>query len=311
MTGRIVRGLAGVERVPSALAIGFFDGVHVGHQALIQRAVARAEERGLRSIALTFDPHPMAVLRPERAPRLLMTAERRAQILRDECGVDLVVLLPFDAERARQTAEAFEHDVIYDLLDARVVVVGDNFRFGAQAAGDTQTLEDLCEPRGVDVEVLDLVRSMDGVQVSSTAIRRALTEDGDVAWAGLALGRPYAIEGTVVHGDQRGRTIGFPTANVEVSPERLVPARGVYAGWAFVEGERTAMVTNIGTRPTFDGDGTTIEVHLLDVARDLYDLEVEAVFVDRIRDEVRFGSVDELVAQIGRDVETARRLLRP
>lgn len=309
MTGRITHGLADVEPTPSAVTLGFFDGVHTGHRATVGRAVVAAAERGLRAVAMTFDPHPLVVLKgPEHAPRLLCSARRRAELLLD-CGVDLVVVLPFDETRARQPHADFEGEVLERTLRARHVVVGENFTYGHRARGSVTTLRSWADAHGARLHVQRLVRAMDGATVSSSEIRRRLAVDGDVTWARAALGRPFALSGPVVAGEGRGRTIGFPTANVAIDDRLLVPAHGVYAGWVSAGGARSPMVANIGSRPTFAGTGTSVEVHLLADGRDLYGQTVVAELEHRLRRELRFDGVDDLVAQIDRDVMRARELL--
>lgn len=294
---------------PSVVTIGFFDGVHRGHQAIVDRAVRDAEERGIPAVAVTFDRHPMEVVRPGAVPDLLMTHERRVHTLAGT-GVDGVAVLPFDQELSRLPPEAFVDQILVDGLDVREVVVGANFRFGHKAAGDTGTLQELGRERGFDVVAVDLLE-LDGGPVSSTAIRDAVAE-GDVAWARRALGRPFLLEGPVVRGEGRGREIGVPTANIEVSDALRLPANGIYAGWAQIEddADRWPAATNVGVRPTFDGQTVTVEAHLLDFDADLYGRHVAVSFTHRIRDEERFDSVDELIDAMRADIEQARQLLR-
>lgn len=304
----VSRSLDDAPGGPSVVTIGFFDGVHLGHQAIVGRAVEDAAERGMRAVAVTFDRHPTEVVRPEARPALLMTSERRIATLADT-GVDRVVVLPFTEELSRLSPEAFVVEVLVDGLSAREVVVGDNFRFGHRAAGDTGTLRELGERHGYEVVTVDLV-ALDGAPVSSTAVRQRLA-DGDVAWAARALGRPHVLDGTVVPGDGRGRAIGVPTANVAVSDRLRLPANGIYAGFVGIDGEpaRRPAATSVGVRPTFDGDTVTVEAHLLDFDGDLYGRRLAVSFTHRLRDEERFDTVDELVAAIRSDIEQARRLL--
>ena len=304
----VTHGLDGVDAAPSVVTIGFFDGVHRGHQAIIGRAAEEARERGLRSVVVTFDRHPMEVVRPGSQPRYLQTLDRRAQRLAEQ-DVDLVVVLPFTEDFSELQPEAFVETVLAGALQARRVVVGANFRFGHRAAGDVTTLTERGAVHGFDAEAVALV-DLDGAPISSTEIREHL-ERGDVEWAARALGRPFAVEGPVVHGDGRGRSIGIPTANVEVDDRMQVPAGGVYAGRACVVGgaEEWPCVINIGTRPTFSGTTVSVEAHLLDAEPDLYGEHLEVAFEVRLRDERRFDGPDELVAQIHRDIETARARL--
>ncbi len=302
----VVRGLEAVGHEPSVVTIGNFDGVHRGHQVLLRRAVALAERNGARSVAVTFDPHPAVLLRADAAPPRLQTLEDRVATLA-AAGLDTVLVLPFTRELASSTPAAFVAEVLAGSLAAVRVVVGTNFRFGAKAAGDVVTLLELGEQHGFAPEAVTLLE-MDGRRISSSAIREHL-QDGDLAWATVALGRPYQLGGIVVRGDGRGRGIGFPTANLALDPDLVVPATGVYAGHALLDGSWVPAVTNVGLRPTFDGTTRTVEVHLLDVDRDLYGQQLAFRFLHRLRSEQRFDGVEALVAQIGADVARARGLL--
>ncbi|MBW3621696.1 MAG: bifunctional riboflavin kinase/FAD synthetase [Actinobacteria bacterium] len=302
---RVAWGLEDVAPAPSVVTIGFFDGVHRGHQTLIRRAVREAEDRGLRSVAVTFDRHPAEVVRPGSQPRYLQHRDRKVAALVDQ-GVDLVLVLAFDLERSQQPPDDFIATVLAGPLQARKVIVGTNFRFGHKAAGDVVLLSDQGAALGYDTEAMGLLHLGD-TPISSTEIRSHL-EAGDVAWAAEALGRPFVVEGAVVRGEGRGRTIGIPTANVEVDERLQVPAGGVYAATASVVGmpDQHPAVVNIGTRPTFGGETVTVEAHLLDVELDLYGTRLALSFVDRLRDERRFDGPDDLVAQISRDIAAAR-----
>lgn len=302
----VVRSLDQVDPGPSAVTIGNFDGVHRGHTGLVRRTVEIAAERGVRAVAITFDPHPTAVLRPGSEPPSLCSLEQRITRLL-AAGLDLVVVLSFTRKLSELSPETFVERVLVDRLEATGVVVGTNFRFGHRAAGDVAALVTAGEAHGFDVEAVAL-RDLDGAPLSSTAIRAALY-DGEIRWVAAALGRPYSLDGEVVAGDGRGRTIGVPTANVAVDPHRVIPANGVYAGHATHGQRRWRCVTNIGVRPTFDlGDAPTVETHLIDVEEplDLYGEVLEVTFEHRLRAEQRFASVDDLVAQIRLDVESAR-----
>ncbi|MFP5309043.1 MAG: bifunctional riboflavin kinase/FAD synthetase [Actinomycetes bacterium] len=306
-----------VPPAPSVVAIGVFDGVHAGHRAVLAHAAGVAADRGVRTVAVTFDRHPMAVVRPEAAPALLQPLRARVAALR-AAGADEVVVLTFDESFSRLTPEAFVDRVLVGPLRAVHVVVGANFRFGHRAAGDVDALATLGEARGFTVDGLDLLADAADV-VSSTRIRDAVAR-GDVVAASEALGRPFELEGEVVHGEGRGRTIGVPTANVAPAAGLLVPAGGVYAAWARVvvdadgaplDEPPAPAVVNIGTRPTFDGVGVSVEAHLLDTDRDLYGSTLALAFVARLRDERRFDGVEDLVAQIHADVDAARGVLDP
>ena len=292
----------------SVVTIGNFDGVHRGHRTLIARTTAEATQRGARAVALTFDPHPAAVLRPDAVPAALQSLEERTALLR-ESGCDEVVVVPFDAAFAAQGPEEFIDRLLVDRLAAELVVVGTNFRFGRAAAGDVALLIALGEQRGFGVEAVGLVDLGDG-PVSSSALRSQLAA-GDVEVVARGLGRPFSLTGEVVHGEGRGRTIGIPTANVAVAEGRVLPADGVYACWAGAEGGgRTPAVVNIGWRPTFAGTSRSVEAHLLvDDGPDLYGQRLTLEFVARVRGEQRFEGTEALVARIHEDIRMARELL--
>lgn len=291
---------------PSVVVPGNHDGVHVGHRALISLARERFGARGLDVVALTFDPHPLATVAPERAPTPLTTIPRRTELLR-AAGADRVEVARFDARYAAQTAEEWIERELAGRLGARAVVVGVDFRFGKGRGGDVESLRALGRDRGIEVEALgEVLLGGTGERVSSTAVRRALGA-GEVELAHDLLGRAHTVDGVVVHGDHRGRTIGFPTANLAPDPI-LLPHDGVYAvrmrvGERWVDG-----VANLGTRPTFAA-GRSLETHLLDFEGDLYDAHVRLAFVARLRGEQKFSGIDALVAQIRHDVDAAKTAL--
>ncbi len=308
-SGRIVEGLQDIEPAPSVVSIGFFDGVHRGHQSIIRRAVDAARTQELRSVVVTFDRHPMEVVNPGSQPQLLMTLARRARTLAEQ-DVDLVVVLPFDDDVRHWSADAFVDHVLVDALQARNVVVGDNFRFGHKAAGNLATLNELGPGRGFTAEGVALLK-VDGAAVSSTEVRAAV-DAGAVEVAARMLGRPDLVDGVVVRGDQRGAGLGYPTANLQVSRRVAVPARGIYAGaFSSPDGHQNPCVTSVGVNPTFGGQQLRIEAYLLDFSGDLYGDLVAVDFRHRLRAEERFGSVAALVTQIDADVAEARRLLAP
>ncbi|MFP4149384.1 MAG: bifunctional riboflavin kinase/FAD synthetase [Nitriliruptoraceae bacterium] len=299
----VVRDPAALDRAPSVVTVGNFDGVHRGHQVLLRRTVTLAAEHGARAVAVTFDPHPATVLRPGAAPPLLQPLSERVTRL-VEAGLDAVVVLPFTRELASMSPAGFVRSVLAGPLASVRVVVGTNFRFGARAAGDVVTLLELGEQHGFSPEAVTLLE-LDGRRISSSAIREHLTA-GEVDWPRSALGRPYQLTGVVVPGDGRGRTIGVPTANLHPQERLVVPGAGVYAGHAEVAGEWLPAVTNVGVRPTFDGQIETVEVHLLDTEVDLYGAPLTFRFEHRLRGEQRFDGPEQLVAQITRDIQTAR-----
>lgn len=291
---------------PSAVAVGNFDGVHRGHQALVKAAVARARATGGPSVVLTFDPHPARVLRPGRAPAALTTLDQKEELLAG-LGVDRLAVLPFDASLAALTPEAFARAVLRDTLGARDVVVGESFRFGHRREGDTRTLVELGARLGFEVHAVPAVLE-GGRPVSSSRVRLELSH-GRVGAAAALLGRPYFVDAGVVRGDGRGRTIGVPTANLAPDNE-ILPAPGVYAGYCRVpRDESWPAVINLGHRPTFGGGDLALEAHLLGFTGDLYGARVRLSFLERLRDEQRFPSQEALVARIGEDVERARALL--
>jgi riboflavin kinase/FMN adenylyltransferase len=323
MAMQVWRGCEEVPRdLPStSVTIGAFDGVHRGHRVLIDRAVAEADGR-LLAVAVTFDPHPLSVIRPDMAPLLLTSMAHRLEIFEAE-GIDGALVIQFTPELAAESAERFASRVLADTLNASHVVVGRNFRFGHRAAGDVALLGELGRELGFDVTVVDLEPLGDTptasggreepVAVSSTGIR-ALVAAGDVAGAAAALGRAHRVSGVVVHGDHRGRELGYPTANVDVADSMAVPADGVYAGRFRVEGDaavwRPAAIS-VGTNPTFDGETRRVEAFVLDAPEgyDAYGQWADVEFVDRIRPMVRFDGIEELVIQMADDVERARGLL--
>ncbi len=294
---------------PTAVVIGNFDGVHLGHRHVLRRAREVADERGLTLVAVTFDPHPMAVLRPEHAPTSLTSVETRAELL-GECGADAVLALRFDRGVAAWTPEEFVERILFRRLHAAAVVVGANFRFGNRAAGDVATLRETGATYGFEAEGIALDG---GPQVWSSTYVRTCLATGDVAGAAEALGRPYAVRGAVVRGDQRGRELGYPTANVPTSTLTAAPADGVYAGWLrrLDTGETFPAAISVGTNPTFDGQRERrVESYVLDrTDLELYGVEVEVSFVERLRGMVAFGSVEELVEQMADDVDRARSIL--
>lgn len=301
-----MRGVGGV-----VVALGNFDGLHLGHQAVIRRALELGRESGRRVVAATFDPHPRAVIRPGAEPWLLSTPETRRELLLG-FGVDEVRVIRFDAELSRKSPEEFVNDVLVGELAASDVVVGENFRFGYKASGRVEELAETLRKSGGKahpVPIRALESEAEG-EISSSRIR-ALLMEGEVGSAASLLGRPYSVRGEVVEGDRRGRTIGFPTANLLPDPRVLVPARGVYAGYAEVlsqDGKRYVACTNVGVAPTFERREKRVEAHLLDFKGDLYGETVEVGFVERLRGEQKFTGIEELEAQISRDVKLARRL---
>jgi riboflavin kinase/FMN adenylyltransferase len=298
---------AGGER--PAVAVGNFDGVHRGHQALVEAAVARARASAGATIVLTFDPHPARVLRPEAAPAALTTLAQKEELVL-ALGVNRLVFVPFDAAVAALSPEAFARQALADGLAARHVLVGESFRFGRGRAGDPAGLARLGEALGFEVEVVAPVLA-GGAPISSSRVRDALAR-GDAAEAQELLGRPYFVDGSVERGDGRGRTIGVPTANLALDGQ-LLPSRGVYAARCRVaSGAWRDAVVNVGERPTFGGGKVRLEAHLLDFEGELYRARLRVEIHARLRAERRFADVEALVTQIHADIEAAReRLPRP
>ncbi|GIF50063.1 riboflavin kinase/FMN adenylyltransferase [Asanoa ferruginea] len=290
----------------SAVTIGVFDGVHRGHQAIIGHLVKRARDLDVRSVVVTFDPHPAEVVRPGSHPAVLTEPARKAELI-EALGVDVLCVVPFTQDFSRLPAEEFVHDVLVESLHSSLVVVGENFRFGHKAAGDVPLLERLGRTFGFGVEGAPLVSSGDTV-FSSTYIRSCI-DAGDVRTAAAALGRPHRLEGIVVRGDQRGREIGYPTANLSTHRYAAVPADGIYAGWLLRRGERLPAAISIGTNPTFSGRERRVEAYILDFDGDLYGERVALDFVERLRETRRFDGVEPLVRQIADDVVQTRAAL--
>ena len=303
---RILRGLPSFppELAPSVVALGSFDGVHLAHAKILTTTVERARALAVPAVVCTFDPAPAIVLTPERAPAPIATLEDNlAQIAAH--GIDATLVIPFTTEFSRIEAETFVGDVLVKTLGAREVVVGFNHTFGRSARGTAALLGELARGHGFVAHVLPPLQ-VAGQTVSSTAIREALRE-GDVTAATRFLGRPYAIHGPVLRGAGRGRTLGFPTANLRPDLP-LILAAGVYACRASWTGGGAAGVVNVGYRPTFDEHQYWVEAFLLDFSGDLYDRTVTVEFIERIRPEQKFASVDALKAQVMADIETARRI---
>jgi riboflavin kinase / FMN adenylyltransferase len=306
----------GLEDVPgdwgrSVVTIGSYDGVHRGHQLIIRRAVTRARALGLPVVVVTFDPHPREVVRPGSHPPLLSAHHRRAELVA-ALGVDALLILPFTSEFSRLPPSDFVKTVLVDGLHAKYVVEGPNFRFGHKAAGDVEYLSALGLKYDYEVEVVDLFMRGEaggGVPFSSSLTRRLVTE-GDVEGAAEVLGRPHRVEGVVVRGAQRGRQLGYPTANVETLPHTAVPADGVYAGWLHVAGEAMPAAISVGTNPTFDGTARTVEAYAIDrVDLDLYGLHVAVDFFAYLRGMEKFDTIEALRERMADDVKRARELI--
>ena len=306
----VVQGLESLPLAdgPSAVTVGFFDGVHLGHRRVLDVVAERAAEHGLRSVAITFDRHPREILHPGTEPRLLTSVERKAELVAAR-GIDLLVVLEFDRDFSLTTAESFVRDVLARGVHARHAVMGGNFTFGYRAAGTMEALPALGAPFGLTAESVDVL-DLDGRPVSSTSIRDALGS-GDLAWPLRALGRRFVLDGEVVYGHGRGTDLGFPTANLRTGPRLLLPGQGIYAGAAWVVGRRYRAAIDVGTNPTFGVDPLHVEAFLLEFEGELHGQALSIEFWERLRDEERYDSVGELVSAIAEDVERTRAIVPP
>lgn len=301
----------GVSEAPSGwgrcvVTVGVFDGVHRGHQQIIGRALAEAQHRNLPCVVLSFQPHPSEVVRPGSHPAILTSATHKAELLA-AMGVDVLCLQPFTLEYSRLSPQAFVHESLVEQLHAAAVVVGRNFRFGHRARGDLGLLGELGAAFGYTVTGVDLV-SEGEITLSSTYVRSCI-DAGDVRTAAEVLGRAHRIDGVVVRGEMRGRTLGYPTANLESPEHTAIPADGVYAAWLEHRGQRHRAAVSVGTNPTFAGQDRTVEAYLLGFEGDLYGDHVGCEFVERLRGMRRYESRDGLVEQMDRDVAQAREVL--
>lgn len=290
----------------AVVAIGVFDGVHLGHREIIARAKNRARELSLPLVALTFDPHPTAVLAPDRQPAMLTSVAYRAELLIG-AGSDAVVVWPFTKEFAAYPPDRFVDEILLGVLGAKAVFIGSNFTYGHRAAGNVETLQEAGARLGFEVDSIPLLTG--GVTVFSSTMIRAAIVAGDVQRAWQLLARPHCVEGLVVHGDARGRLLGFPTANLGSLGHACIPADGVYAGWLTVAGERWPAAISIGTNPTFAGQDRRVEAYALDHDDlDLYDQSARIEFGWRLRETLKFDSIDDLLVQMAFDCERTRQL---
>ena len=288
---------------PTVLTLGVFDGLHIGHQRIMETVVVQAKAAGAVPTAITFDPHPRAVLHPESAPPLLQTLDQRLANF-EVLGIEQAIVIPFTVEFSQQPAEDFLSHIIRDRLHAKEVYLGKGFAFGKGRGGNIELLRQKSAELGFVADEVDEIK-LRGIRVSSSAIRRLLGE-GSVNLARRMLGRPYGVEGVIIRGDRRGHTIGFPTANLKPH-NRVLPRFGVYATATLIDGKWRKSITNIGVRPTFESDADpSIETYVFDFDGDLYGDVLRVRFLHRIRDEKKFNGIDELKAQIERDSARAR-----
>lgn len=289
---------------PVFMALGTFDGIHIGHQAIIKRTVEQAQKENCCSAVFTFSNHPLNIIDPNRCPPLIVTNQEKVDLIA-ELGVDMLFNVPFTAELLQLSPASFIRKLV-DNINLQHITVGENFTYGYRGAGTPNTLADAGCKHGFGVDIVGMV-DIDGVVVSSTVIRQ-LVSDGDVNQAAKLLGRPVAITGKVCQGDQRGRKLGFPTANFAIGSEFLLPADGVYAVYVYDEkGAKFNGVANVGDNPTFTCQTHRVEVHILDFSRDIYDQQIKIQFISRIRGEIAFSSVEQLKAQMQADIEFSRK----
>jgi len=304
--------IRGINEIPGRLqrafvTIGNFDGIHLGHRYIFTKMIDEARQVGCKTIVISFDPHPKMVLYPDRRPFYLISTQEEKIGMLAGIGIDAYLILPFSLEYAQTTAEEFIEDLLWKRLRIRKIIIGHDYTFGRGGQGNEALLTEEGKRLGFDVEAMNAFRINNEI-VSSTKIREAILK-GDVDFAAALLGRPYNISGLVVPGDKRGIELGFPTANVEANKE-LLPARGVYAVHCILKEKSLNGVLNIGYKPTFSGGRLTIEVHILDFDGDIYGEFLDVLFIQRLRDEIKFAGPGELIAQIHQDILNVRRLLK-
>jgi len=303
--------LKNIEHVPNTvLTVGTFDGVHRGHRALIETVVEKARKRNARSVVVTFDPHPREIINPGKSGiQMLTTLKERSELLED-IGVDVLLVIPFDRDFSLLTSEEFVRDVIYKHVGVSEFVIGYDHQFGRDREGTIDTIEKLGKDLGFDSHVVSK-QEMGDVTISSTLIRKTLSEEGDVKQAAEYLNRRYLLNGIVTHGDQRGKPIGFPTANLKPEHEnKVIPKNGVYAVGVRVDGTWYGGMMNIGIRPTFEGQERTLEVHIFEFDEDIYGQTIQVRFVDRIREEMKFEGIEDLKKQLLQDKKETLNLLK-
>lgn len=293
----------------TTLTVGTFDGVHAGHRVLINTVLQRAEKSGGRSVIVTFDPHPREIIEPGKAGiKLLSSLKERCELLAD-LGIDEMVVIPFDRDFSLLTSEEFIKHIIWERIGVSNFIIGYDHHFGRDREGTIDTVKRLGVELGFTSQVVSKQEVGDKT-VSSTAVRKAIQVDGDMTQAAKFLERYYLLNGTVVHGDKRGKSLGFPTANIQPeNPSKIIPKKGVYATWVRIEESYYRGMMNIGERPTFDKTKLSIEVHILDFNTDIYGKEIQVQFVERIRDELAFSGKNELIEQLHRDKDRTMNIL--
>jgi len=303
--------LKDVERNESTvLTVGTFDGVHEGHKVLIQTVLSKAKKYAARSVIVTFDPHPRNIINPGSSGiELLSTLPERCELLAD-LGIDQMIVIPFDRDFSLLSSEEFVRDIIWKKIGVKEFVIGYDHQFGKDREGSIDTVRQLGDELGFKAYVVSK-QEVGNKTVSSTKIRKTLQDSGDVKQAEKFLGRYYLLNGTVVHGDKRGKKIGYPTANIQIDlDKKVIPAIGVYAVWMRVDGEYHPAMMNIGKRPTFDGDELTMEAHIFSFDNEIYGKDVQVQFVDRLRDERSFTGIDDLKKQLEEDQKAAETILK-
>lgn len=303
--------LKDIDRVSnSVVTVGTFDGVHLGHKALIETVVRKAKERNARSVVISFDPHPRDIINPGSAGiKQLTTIQERREIL-EEIGIDVLLIIPFTRDFSLLSSEEFVKKIVFERVGVSEFVIGYDHHFGKDRTGTIETVENLGRELGFDAFVVSK-REMGNITVSSTTIRREISENGDVEQASKLLGREYLLNGIVIHGDKRGRKIGYPTANLKAEhPNKVIPKDGVYVVKVRVEGTWFNGMMNIGNRPTFKGAEKALEVNIFDFDKDIYGQTIQVRFLKRLRDEVKFSGIDELVTQLGEDKKLSLSFLK-
>lgn len=301
--------LKDVEHEPnSIITVGTFDGVHAGHRVLMDTVQHKAKKQGARSVIITFDPHPREIINPgDTGIKLLTTLPERREIL-EELGIDILLVIPFDRDFSLLTAEEFVRDIIYKKVGVGEFVIGYDHHFGRDRKGTIETVERLGSELGFAAHIVSKQEVGDHT-VSSTAIRKAISEEGNMQQVTQMLQRPYRLSGTVVHGDKRGKEIGFPTANINpLDTRKIIPKKGVYAVRVCLGDQQFNGMINIGERPTFEGEGQTLEVNLFDFDSTIYGKTLQVLFIERIRDEQKFEGVEELVSQLKQDKQQSLRI---
>ena len=311
--GQRMKVIRSLEKIPGEfrdafVTIGNFDGVHLGHIPILKKLIEEAHRENRKAVVITFDPHPKKVLRPDIRPFYLLTSVEEKIKLLEDIGLDGLILIPFDLNFSKMTAEEFVCEILWDKLHIRKIFVGHDYSFGKSKTGNKIFLAEFGKKLGFEVDIINAIK-LDDETISSTRLRHLIL-DGDVRTAARLLGRPYNVSGIVIPGKKRGNILGIPTANIKPEKE-LIPAQGVYAVISNLEKDRFKGVLNIGFNPTFSDTELSVEVYLLDFSGDIYGKKVDVLFIERIRDEIKFENSEQLVKQIRKDIDLARTILKP